>query len=194
MGTSPDGRSSASRDEARHGLKYARRQQYRRLSGTAMAAMGSGASVLLALAVADAGAVSAAGAILVLAVGLGLYARHCCRSPSAAALVLARRTRSGTRLRGFRGRGGGCGTPYRGAGVGTSTRWRSRRPASPSWSRPRRGRTTIATSVGCASRRRGRLVGGDGGVGAARCRWYAWFARMVSSGWSTACWSCRSIG
>jgi hypothetical protein len=41
-----------------------------------MAAMASGASVLLALAVAGAGAVSAAGAILVLAVGLGLYARH----------------------------------------------------------------------------------------------------------------------
>ncbi len=54
-----------------------------------MAAMGSGASVLLALAVAGAGAVSAAGAILVLAVGLGLYARHW--------LSLAERSRVGAR-------------------------------------------------------------------------------------------------
>jgi hypothetical protein len=54
-----------------------------------MAAMASGASVLLALAVAGAGAVSAAGAILVLAVGLGLYARHW--------LSLAERSRVGAR-------------------------------------------------------------------------------------------------
>ena len=53
-----------------------------------------------------------------------------CRSPSAAAWVLARRTRSGVCLRRFRRRGGGCGTRCRGAGAGTSTRWRSRRPAS----------------------------------------------------------------
>ena len=89
MGTSPDGRSSASRDEAGHGLNYARRQQYRRLSRAAVAAMASGASVLLALAVAAAGVVSGAGAILVLAVGLGLYARHW--------LSLAERSRVGAR-------------------------------------------------------------------------------------------------
>ncbi len=57
-------------------MNYPRRQQYRRLSRAAMAALASGASVLLALAVAGAGAVSAAGAILVLALALGLYARH----------------------------------------------------------------------------------------------------------------------
>jgi hypothetical protein len=71
------------------GLNYARRQQYRRLSRAAMAAMASGASVLLALAVACPGAVSAAGAILVLALGLGLYARHW--------LSLAERSRVGAR-------------------------------------------------------------------------------------------------
>ena len=89
MGTSPDGRSSASRDEAGQGLNYARRQQYRRLSRAAMAAMASGASVLLALAVAGAGAVPAAGAVLVLALGFGLYARHW--------LSLAERSRVGAR-------------------------------------------------------------------------------------------------
>ena len=57
-------------------MNYVRRQQYRRLSRAAMAAMVSGTSVLLALAVAGAGAISAAGAILVPALGLGLYARH----------------------------------------------------------------------------------------------------------------------
>ena len=54
-----------------------------------MAAMASGAGVLLALAVAGAGAVSAAGAILVLAFGLALYARHW--------LSLARRSGVGAR-------------------------------------------------------------------------------------------------
>jgi hypothetical protein len=54
-----------------------------------MAAMASGACVLLALAVAGAGAVSAAGAILVLAVGLGFYTRHW--------LSLAERSRVGAR-------------------------------------------------------------------------------------------------
>lgn len=70
-------------------MNYARRQQYRRLSRAAMAAMASGASVLLALAVAGAGAVSAAGAVLVLALGFGLYARHW--------LSLAERSRVGAR-------------------------------------------------------------------------------------------------
>jgi nuclease-like protein len=54
-----------------------------------MAALASGASVLLALAVAGVGAVSAAGAMLVLALGLGLYARHW--------LSLAERSRVGAR-------------------------------------------------------------------------------------------------
>ena len=54
-----------------------------------MAAMASGASVLLALAVAGAGALPAAGAILVVARGLGLYARH--------SLSLAERSRVGAR-------------------------------------------------------------------------------------------------
>jgi len=54
-----------------------------------MAAMASGASVLLALAVAGAGAVSVGGALLVLALGLGLYARHW--------LSLAARSRAGAR-------------------------------------------------------------------------------------------------
>jgi Nuclease-related domain len=70
-------------------LNYARRQQYRRLSRAAMAAMARSASALLALAVAGAGPVSAAGAILVLALGLGLYARHW--------LSLAERSRVGAR-------------------------------------------------------------------------------------------------
>jgi hypothetical protein len=65
-------------------LNYARRQQYRRLSRAAVAAMASGATVLLALAVASAGAVSTAGALLIPALGLGFYARHwirlACRS------------------------------------------------------------------------------------------------------------------
>ena len=89
MGTSPDARSSTSRDEAGHRLNYARRQQYRRLSSAATAALASGASVLLVLAVAGAGALSAAGVMLVLALGLGLYARHW--------LSLARRSGVGAR-------------------------------------------------------------------------------------------------
>jgi Nuclease-related domain len=70
-------------------LSYARRQQYRRLSRAAMAALASGATGLLALTVAEAGAVSAAGALFVLAVGLGLHARH--------RLSLADRSRIGAR-------------------------------------------------------------------------------------------------
>ena len=89
VGRSPDGRSSASRDEAGHALNYARRQQYRRLSRAAIAAMASGASVLLALAVAGAGAASAAGVLFALAIGFGFYARHW--------LSLAARSRVGAR-------------------------------------------------------------------------------------------------
>ena len=70
-------------------MNYARRQQYRRLSRAAIAAMGSGASVLLALAVAGAGAASAAGVLFALAIGFGFYARHW--------LSLAERSRVGAR-------------------------------------------------------------------------------------------------
>jgi hypothetical protein len=106
-----------------HGLNYARRQQSRRLSRAVMAAMASGAGVLLALAVAGAGAVSAAGAILVLAFGLALYARHW--------LSLARRSGVGARsedevrrrLRELEGEGWRLrhSLPWRGRG--TSTPW-----------------------------------------------------------------------
>jgi Nuclease-related domain len=71
------------------GLSFPRRQQYRRLSRAALAAMSSGATGLLALTVASAGAISAAGALLMLALGLGLYARHW--------LTLANRSRIGAR-------------------------------------------------------------------------------------------------
>jgi hypothetical protein len=70
-------------------LNFPRRQQYRRLSRAARAAMASGASVMLALMVASAGAVSVAGALLVLPLGLGFYARHW--------LSLAERSRVGAR-------------------------------------------------------------------------------------------------
>ena len=76
--------------EMRQGtVELARRQQYRRLSRAAMAAMASGASVLLALAVAGAGAASAAGVLFALAIGFGFYARHW--------LSLAERSRVGAR-------------------------------------------------------------------------------------------------
>ena len=71
------------------GLSFPRRQQYRRLSRAATAAIASGATVLLAVTVANAGAVSAAGLLLTLGLGLGLYARHW--------LVLAQRSRIGAR-------------------------------------------------------------------------------------------------
>ena len=71
------------------GLSFPRRQQYRRLSRAATAAMASGATVLLAVTDANAGAVSAAGLLLTLALGLGLYARDW--------LVLAERSRIGAR-------------------------------------------------------------------------------------------------
>jgi hypothetical protein len=78
------------------GLNYPRRQQYRRLSRAAIAALASGASVLLALAVAGAGAVSR-------------VRRHSRPRPGARATgsallgiarwVIARRTRSGVHSR-----------------------------------------------------------------------------------------------
>jgi hypothetical protein len=70
-------------------LNYARRQQYRRLSRAATAAIASAVTVVLALAVANAGAVPVAGAMLALVLGLSLYARH--------RLSLAERSRVGAR-------------------------------------------------------------------------------------------------
>jgi hypothetical protein len=70
-------------------LNYPRRQQYRRLSRAAAAAMASGTALLSALVFASAGAVSAAGVMLALAIGLDLYARHW--------LSLAERSRIGAR-------------------------------------------------------------------------------------------------
>ena len=148
---------------------------------------------LLALAVASAGAVSAAGVLLVLALGFGLYAHHWLSLAGPAASAPARRMRSGARSRRFRRRGGVCVTRCPGGGVATSTRWRSGRWASRSWSRPRRGRTTIAISLECANRRRGCRGGVGGGVGAAPCRWFAWFAHVASSDLSRTFWCCRSI-
>ena len=128
---------------------------------------------------------------VLLALALGLYARHWL-SLAAAALVPARRTRSGAHLHHFGRTGGGCVIRWPGAGAGTSTRWRSRRPASRS--RPRRGRMTIAISLGCASRLDGWRGGVGVGVGAAPCRSCASFARVASSGSSRPCWWSRSIG
>ncbi len=71
------------------GLSFPRRQQYRRLSRAATAAMASGATVLLAVTVANSGAVYAAGLLLTLALGMGRYARHW--------LALAQRSRVGAR-------------------------------------------------------------------------------------------------
>jgi hypothetical protein len=89
MRTSPPWSILSSCDEPGRRLNYARRQQYRRLSRAALAAMASGATGLLALAVASAGAISAAGVILVLSLGGGLYAHHW--------LSLAERSRVGAR-------------------------------------------------------------------------------------------------
>jgi hypothetical protein len=57
-------------------MKYARRQQFRRLSRAGTVAMASGVTVLLALVLPSAGAVIAASVLLIAAFGLGVYARH----------------------------------------------------------------------------------------------------------------------
>jgi hypothetical protein len=159
-----------------------------------MAAMASGASVLLALAVAAAGAVSAAGTMLVLALGLGLYARHWlslagrsrvgARSEDEVRSTLAPLQTEGWRLRHslpWRGRGDIDSLALSPSGVGYVVE-------------TKRGRTTIAISLGCASRLRGWRGGVGVGVGAAPCRSCAWFARAASSGSSGRCWWSRSIG
>jgi hypothetical protein len=70
-------------------VNYARRQQYRRLSHAAKAAVGSVAAGLLGLAVAIAGAAALGGLLVLMAVGLAFYARHW--------LSLAGRSRVGAR-------------------------------------------------------------------------------------------------
>jgi Nuclease-related domain len=70
-------------------LNYARRQQYRRLSRAATAALASGATMLVALTAASAGAIPLAGVLLMPALGFGLYAGHW--------LSLARRSGVGAR-------------------------------------------------------------------------------------------------
>ncbi|MEA2398141.1 MAG: hypothetical protein QOK25_1697 [Thermoleophilaceae bacterium] len=57
-------------------MNYARRQQYRRLSHTGKAGLGSVIAALLGLAVASAGAAALGGLLLLAAIGLGLRARH----------------------------------------------------------------------------------------------------------------------
>jgi hypothetical protein len=57
-------------------VNYARRQQYRRLSHTGKAGLGSVIAGLLGLAVASAGAAALGGLLLLAGVGLGLRARH----------------------------------------------------------------------------------------------------------------------
>ncbi len=57
-------------------MNYARRQQYRRLSHSGGAALGSVVAGLFGLVVASAGAAALGGLLLLTAVGLGLYARH----------------------------------------------------------------------------------------------------------------------
>jgi hypothetical protein len=175
-------------------VELPRRQQYRRLSRAAAAAMASGTALLSALVFASAGAVSAAGVMLALAIGLGLYARHW--------LSLADRSRIGARsedevrraLAPRARRGGGCGTRSRGEAAGTSTPWPSRRPGSHSPSRRGRGATTVTTSRGYANRRCGCRGGVGGGAGAAPCPSSAWFAPAAWSGSSRTSWSSRSTG
>jgi hypothetical protein len=58
------------------GMSYPRRQQFRRVSHAAKAAMASAAAALLGLVTAGAGAATAAAVLLLSAAGLALYARH----------------------------------------------------------------------------------------------------------------------
>jgi hypothetical protein len=150
-------------------MNCARRQQFRRLSRAAAAAMASAAAMMLALAVADAGAASAAGALLALALGFGLYARHW--------LSLAGRGGVGARsedevrctvatlaVEGWRPR---HSLPWRGRG---DIDCLAIAPTGVGFARRRRGRTTIAISGGCATRRPGCRAAVGSGVAAARCR------------------------
>jgi hypothetical protein len=173
-------------------LNCARRQQYRRLSRAGRAAAGSIAAALLALVVGGAGAVPLAGVLLLTAFGLGLYARHW--------LALAGRSRVGARSEDDVQR---ALTPLH------AERWRLRHslpwqgggdidsiaispPALRSRSRQKPERTTVAISLGCASRRRGCHDAGEDGHATAPLASCASFVRGASSASSTTFWWFRS--
>ena len=184
--------SSRSVSERGHGLNYARRQQYRRLSRAGRAAAGSVVAALLALVVWGAGAGPRAGMLLLLAVGRGLYARHW--------LALAGRSRVGARseddvqraLAPLRSEGWQLRHSLRWRGRETLTRWRSSRGGLRWRSRRRPERTTIARSLGCASRRRGCRGAGEDGHATAPLASCASSVRGASSASSTTCWWFRS--
>jgi hypothetical protein len=151
-------------------MNYPRRQQYRRLSKAGEAAVGSVVAAMLAFAAVSAGAPALAGPLLLTAVGLGLYSRHWlslarrsrvgARSEDAVQRALAALQAEGWRLRHSLAWRGGVGE--------ISTRWRSPRPVLRWRSRPRRGPTTLAISLWCASRQRGCHGAADGGPPTAR--------------------------
>lgn len=85
------------------------------------------------------------------------------RSRGAVESAPAPRTRCSARSLRSRPRAGGFGTLCPGGATETSTRSPSLRPGSPSRSRRRRGRTTLAISLACANRRHGCPDGGEGG-------------------------------
>ena len=107
---------------------------------------------------------------------------------------LAPRMRSSARSRRCRRRAGGCAIRCRGRGGETSTRSRSLRRGLPLRSRRRREPTTPAIWLGCASRRRGCRVAGEGGHATAPLASCVSPARRPSSASSmTFSWS-RSTG
>jgi hypothetical protein len=151
---------------APHRINYARRQQHRRLSTAAIAAIASGATVLLAVFVARAGALSVAGALVMFALGLALYPRHWLSLAERSGVGArsedeVRRTLEPLRAEGWRLR---HSLPWQGRGDIDSL---AIAPTGVAFARRRRGHTTIAISLGCASRRRGCCGGIGGGVGAA---------------------------
>jgi hypothetical protein len=144
-------------------VNYARRQQYRRLSHAGRAGLGSVFAALFGLVVASLGAPALGGLLLVTAVGLGLYARHWlslagrsrvgASSEDEVQRALAPLQKEGWRLRhSLRWQGKGDIDSVAIAPTGIAPRLR-RRP----------GRTTVAISPGCGSRRGGcRGAGEDG--------------------------------
>ena len=109
-----------------------------------------------------------------------------------AAWVRARRTTCSVRLRRWRRRGGGCGIRCGGRVGETLTRWRSPRLGFRSRSRRRPERTTVAISLGCASRRRGCHDAGRDGHAAASLASCASSALGASSASSMTFWWSRS--
>jgi hypothetical protein len=180
--------------EAVASVNYARRQQYRRLSHVGKAGLGSVIAALFGLVAASAGALALAELLLLAAVGLGMYARHW--------LSLASRSRVGARsedevqraLAPLERRGGGFGTRCHGKARETSTRWRSRPPASPSRSRLRPGRTTVAISLGCVNRRHVSRGAGEDGRETVPSQSRAMSGCGASSGSSTTSLWCPSTG